>query len=228
MQIRKLALSIATALVASAGLSQAVLTNFTDFNYGGNTASWDIFYGANYLPTFTFATGTVGNPSDTAQAINLVAVNPGYVAGNFGTYATGPLDSNGSTIPGNRELFYTFFANPVKFTITGLVTGTELDNIAFQALVGIGSNGSITNVSLNNVAAATSGITSGVNFWTWNDLNLTQGSRFTLTFETNVQHIAFDAFQIQTDTTVVPEPSTYALIVIGLALVLVRFRKRLA
>ncbi len=230
MKITFKKLAVMAALSLTTGSAQASLAGFTDFGYtGGTTASWDIFYGPNRVKNFSFETGTAGNPDDSAKPFLLNANVPGWVSNVPFSKATGPIDTDGITIPGNRELFYTFFATTVKFTIYGLVTGTEMDDFAFQTLVAPGSGGAITNVQLNGMDAEVEDVNENdVNYWTWSSLNLAQGSTFQLTFEANTIHSAFDAFQIQTSTEAIPEPSTYALMALGLIVVLYRARKRMA
>lgn len=198
--------------------SRAALTAFTDFSLGGTTAGWDIFYGSNYLPTFIFSTGTAGNPiTGSSDNLALIAENPGYMGGNFSTYATGPTGSD-NNVPGDRETFYTFFASEMNFSINGAVAdGETLNSFVFQSLNSSGSAGGLSNVLLNGVAADTSGTNlDGVDYWTWSDLNLTSGTTFSLSFDTLNAHTGLDAMQIQTDVEVVPEPSTYMLIALGL------------
>lgn len=224
----KLALTLAVGFSITS--AHASLSGFTDFEYGGTTASWDIFYGPNRVKNFIFDTGTVGNPDNSPSPFYLKAEVPGWVVNDPFTKASGPTDTDGATIPGNRDLFYTFMAETVKFTLTGYVTGAVMDNFSFQSLLASGSGGGITNVLLNGFSADFEDVNENdVNFWTWSELNLIQGSAFTLTFETDTQHSALDAFQIQTDTQAVPEPSTYALLAMGgLGLFFYRIRKRMA
>lgn len=212
--------------------SQASLINFQDFSLGGVTASWDTFYGPNYQQTFNFVTTGAGNSvSGTTENFMIRAFNPGHIPGPpspANGQATGPIDTDGATRPGNRDLFYTFFATTVKFSLHGTVgVGQTLSDFVFQAHVAAGSAGGISNILLNNVEADDSGVSGvgNVGFWEWDTLNLVEGDHFTLTWETTTQHSALDSFQIQTDAGVVPEPSTYALLGLGL-LTLVVLKRR--
>jgi len=209
------------AVLCTSSLSHAALTNFTDYNLGGTTASWDIFYGPNYEPVFNFTTGTPSNPldSDYDEEFTLTASVTGT--------ATGPAGPT-PPAPGNREYFYTFFATSVKFTIWGMVgEGETLDNFALQILQASGGQGGISNIQFNGAYADVSGVNgSSVQYWTWGDLGLQAGESFKISFEMNTEHSNLDAVQIQMDAQAIPEPSTSLLLGIGTAFALWNTRRR--
>lgn len=219
---------LATAAVAAALLFptrvSATLLDFTDYELGGTTASWDIFYGANYLPVFTFDTGTVGNPIiNSLEPLTLRATVTTWMAGPPAPHrqqATGPI-GNDNQIPGDREQFYTFFGN-VNWDITE-TWDASWNTFVFQARVATGSNTSMASVLFNGLAPTQSGFdtVTGVGTWRWDGLSLADDSTYALTWNTGT-HTGLDAFQIQAG--VIPEPSTWALIALaGVAWI---FRRR--
>jgi hypothetical protein len=233
MKKMKFASFLAAALLSAVSVSHADLAGFTNHNLGGTTASWDIYYGPNYLPVFTFSTGTVGNPivnspGELDLVANVTSWQPGPPIPANGQ-ATGPIDSNGSTIPGNREQFYTFFGS-IAWNVAGLNT-TAMDTFTFQVGIESGSGGSLTNMTLNGIAPSSTGFDSGsgIGFWTWTGLGIAADSNFSLYWNTG-NHIGLDAFQIQSDAilTAVPEPSVTAFGIGAsvLALALLGRRKR--
>jgi len=224
----KLSAILAAALMASATISQAVLTGFTDYALGGTTASWDIFYGSNYQPVFNFPTGTAGNPIlNSTEELNLNVVVNSYIPGPptpSRKQATGPIDTDGSTIPGNRDQFYTFFSDVATWSILGYATGA-MDTLIFQIAEIDVSALSMTNVMLNGSAVTpTFNDTTDVGTFTWSGLGLSSGDSFNITWNTNT-HQSYDAFQIQTDVVVVPEPTAAGLLVASLGVWLIRRRQ---
>jgi len=222
--IKRNAMSLFAALmVAGAGISHATLTDFVDYDLGGYTSSWDTFSSGNYLKNFSYQTGTSGTPSTSEAPMTLNATVPGWAAGGFSTWATGPLDSNGSTVGGNQDLFYTFFASSVLWNIGGTVNSDEpLTEFVFQAKVASGSAGGLTNVLLNGVSESSSDFDAATNVytWTWTDLNYSKGAFYNLTWDTDTQHSVIDSYQVQADAQAVPEPTTWALMALALGAVL--------
>lgn len=203
----------------------ATLADFADFQLGGVTASWDIFYGSNYLPVFQFQTGTAGNPIiNSPEELTLRATVTTWQAGPpmpSNQQASGPIGSD-SSVPGNREQFYTFFAGNINWDITGEASAT-LNSVVFQARILTGSNTSISNLAFNNISPTAMAFDSGtgVGTWQWTGLTLSSGDAYSFTWNTGT-HTGFDAFQIQTG--VVPEPTTWALLLIAGAAALARRR----
>ncbi|GAB4173252.1 MAG: hypothetical protein Fur0032_12850 [Terrimicrobiaceae bacterium] len=208
-------------LVPQAG---ATLTNFTDYGLSSVKASWDIFYGANYLPVFEFEAGTAGNPIlNYVDPLELRATVTTWMPGPPSPatqQATGPIGSGGlmAGVPGDREQFYTFFAGNIDWDITGTVP-EAWETFVFQMNVSAGSGSSVTNVRLNGAEATSSSFDSGTGYgvWQWSGVGLGVGDSFSVTWNTGT-HTGFDAFQIQAG--VVPEPGVWAMIAIaGLGLV---------
>ncbi len=232
MKIRKhLSLSLALAaasLVATPRCAEAVLTDFTDYGLSSINASWDIFYGANYLPVFSFASGTAGNPIlNTLDTVSLRATVTTWTAGPpmpSNQQATGPIGTD-NMIPGDREQFYTFFGN-VAWDITD-TTDALWNSFVFQAKVSTGSNTSLSNVLFNGLTATSSSFneTTSVGTWRWDSLNLASGSNYALTWATGT-HTGIDAYQIQAG--VIPEPSVYALLTLTAGFLLFRKLRRRA
>jgi len=216
------AVSYLTLLQLSAYRCEATLVHFTDYNLEGVSGSWDIFYGANYLPVFEFPTGTTGNPMlDSTSELVLRATVTTWVAGSpapFRQQATGPIGSD-SAIPGDRESFYTFFAGNINWDISG-TAAAAWDTVILQARIDGGSNSSMTNIRFNSLAATTSfDVGTGVGTWRWNGLSVSPGDAYGFTWQSGT-HTGFDAFQVQMG--VVPEPATWALLGLGVAIVMLR------
>ena len=220
-------LLVATALGSTLVSSQATLLNFDDHALGGTTASWDIFYGGNYLPSFSYQTGTTGNPildspSNLTLNMQVVGFKPSFPSPN---YATGPLDSDGGTVPGNHEEFYTFFSSNGAWSINMTTLG-EVDHIVFQIQEIDVDASALSAVFLNGIAGSMTFDTStDVSTWEWTGLNLDAGSNVSLTWTTG-QHASFDAFQLQVDAQAVPEPTVAALMVCSAAALVLRRRVR--
>lgn len=196
------------AIAASAVSSQAAVTNFIDHNLGGITATWDIFAGANRIPSWMFSTVDSGNSIEGYHSdLNLSATVPGYVAGSSMTQATGPIDSDGSTPGGDRQLFYTFFG-AVSWNVSA--TAEEATDTVILLIQNVqGSAGSTSNVTLNGVTATGTTDANRVTTYRWDNLSISSGDAINLTWATNTPHSVFDAFQLQTGT--IPEPSGMVL-----------------
>ncbi len=69
--------------------------------------------------------------------------------------------------------------------------------------------------------------TFGIYQWTWSGLNITSGSSFEITATSSANHVSLDAARLtNTAAAAVPEPSTYALIALGLGVVVIASRAR--
>jgi len=221
---------------AWAGLTSSLhadLSNFTDYQLGGVSASFDIWYGDNYLQQFSYDSGTAGNPLLGSQStITLIADVPNWVdsgpaspaAPQFGN-ATGPIGSGGlqAGVPGNREQFYTLWGNPVDFSIAG-ATETPWETVALQL------NGSaISNPLLNGLAPTsfTYDEDSEYGVAMWQGLGYAQGTNYSLNWSAGGQHHAYDALQLQAGPQAIPEPATIALVLLGAAVfTFYRLRRR--
>lgn len=215
----------------------ATLTDFTDFGYGGLKASWDIFGGPNFLPVFTYATGTPGNPMiNTLSPLTLRATVTTWTPGPpqpQNQQAIGPTGSNFEA-PGDRELFYTYFGN-VNWDISGTTGGLWPGAVLQVKIIPSGNpfdpndptfvnvNTALQNVRLNGVAptATNYDLTTSVGTWTWEGLNIASGSNYAFTWTTGT-HVAIDAVQLQ----VIPEPGTLGLLALAAGSLLVLRRKR--
>ena len=222
--LHKLSITVA-ALGAAVASSQAALTNFTGYGLSGTTASWDVFAGANYLQAFSFSTVDTGNSiTGYTGDLTLNATIPGWVSSSMFTKATGPTGSDGSTIPGNRELFYTFFASQVNWGISGAVEENTA-TVVLQFQNTSGSAGGLSNMTLNGIPAiGSTDPTTLVTTYSWSDLDLETGDAFALAWTNNSQHSAFDAFQLQTGNGAVPEPS--ALVLAGISMLGLTARRK--
>jgi len=223
------AVSCVALLQLSASRCEATLVHFTDYNLGGVSGSWDIFYGVNYLPVFEFETGTIGNPMlGSPSELVLRATVTTWVAGPpapFRQQATGPLGSD-SAIPGDRESFYTFFAGNINWDISG-TAAAAWDTVILQARIDGNSNSSMTNIRFNSLAAATTSFDVGtsVGTWRWNGLSVSLGDAYGFTWQ-SATHAGFDAFQVQMGVVPVPEPATWALLGLGVAIMMLRKNRR--
>lgn len=199
--------------------AEATLANFTDYGLSSVKASWDIFYGANYLSVFEFESGTVGNPIlNSVDPLELRATVTTWMPGPPGPstqQATGPIGQGGlmAGVPGDREEFYTFFAGNINWDISGTVPVTW-ETFVLQMNVSTGSGSPVTNVQFNGTAATSSSFDSltGYGVWEWSGLSLSGGDSFSVTWNTGT-HTGFDAFQIQAG--VVPEPGVWALLAVA-------------
>lgn len=225
---KRFAFAVGLACLMVPAALRADLANFADYELGGVSASWDIFYGDNYLPEFSFDGGTAGNPLlGASSAVTLTAEVPNWVAASaapqFGA-ATGPIGTGdqGAEIPGNREQFYTLWGAPVNFSIQG-TTGEVWDSVVFQF------NGSgILSPEFNGVSPTTSDYDSVSEFglYVWEEIGLGAGQPFDLSWSAGGQHHAYDAFQLQAGPNPIPEPTTVLLVLMGLGIWgLSRYRK---
>lgn len=182
----------------------------------GSISLWDVFPGANYQPGYTFV--AIGEP----LSLNVT---------NAGT-ASGPVDADGGTVPGNRDQYYTFFATSA-FNIAD-TADTNLQTVVLQAKYQPGGGGGLLNVLFNGSTA--SSVVTGLAFtdpgtdyqrqittWTWENINVSQGQAINLAWEMGV-HSTFDAVQL--DLVAVPEPGTLAFLAVGTAALLGLARRR--
>lgn len=224
------------AVLCTSSLSHASLDGFDDYDLGGTTASWDIFYGIKYQPNYSFETGTAGNAVVNGLGENFilgVSVNsfiPGVTPWQHNPangVATGPIEPISGN-PNSGEKFYTYNATSVTFTIYGMVgEGETLDVFVFQVFQDAAGAGGLSNVKFNNSSTLNTSVNgNGVQYWIWSGLGLQENTSFQLTFELNTQHSNIEALQIQMDAQAVPEPSTWMLIGLGSALVLWNTRRR--
>ena len=212
------------AVLCTSGLSHATLDGFDDYELGGTTASWDIFYGPSYQTTFNFTTGSAGNPLDSEYDENFT-----LTASKTGGVATGPSGTSmGEPPPGNRDMFYTLFATNVTFTIWGMVgEGETLNNFVLQISQIPGAPAGLQNVKFNGLSTVNFGANvNGVNYWGWSGLGLQAGQSFKISFDLPDNHNNIDAVQIQMDAQSIPEPSTWMLIGLGSAFALWSTRRR--
>jgi len=211
------------ALAASALSSQAASINFTNYNLGGVTASWDVFAGGNRLPSWSFSTADAGNSiQGYAGDLALVATVPGYTAGNFMSYSTGPIDSDGSTIPGDRQMFYTLFG-AVNWTVSA-VAQEAMTTVVLQVQNYAGSAGGVSNMTLNGITATGTTDAALVTTYAWEGLNIAAGDALNVAWSTATAHSVFDGFQLQTGTGAIPEPS--ALLLVGGSVLGMAFRRK--
>jgi hypothetical protein len=181
--------------VSAAKSSFADLAKFTNFNLSGPTVGWDTFTGTTYQGAYSY----------TVAGLKLDIVNPGHLNGpmNRGVQMTGPLAPTG-------DMFYTFNAAKVNFSITGTAL-TGINRLVLQGQLAPGGLSDMTNISLSNSAATSTGTNAdGVKFWSWDNLAINPGEQFTFTWETGM-HTALDAFQVQSNVAAVPEPTSMLL-----------------
>ncbi|TLD72604.1 PEP-CTERM sorting domain-containing protein [Phragmitibacter flavus] len=221
-----LAIVVSAVLLSTAGRTQAAISAFTNYGYtGGTTASWDLFAGGNYQPSYAFASGIPGNPSTNNVTIGLTAsATPGQ------TYHPGnPAPANPFGPTNANETFYTLWSR-TQFSMVLTVASGTLTDLAFQGLTTAGGFGG-DGVLLNGLAASpenvvpitTDSAVVGIGY-SWSNLNFTAGQTITLTWFNSEAHTGYEAFQLQTNAAVVPEPSR--LMLGGLALGALFMRRR--
>jgi PEP-CTERM motif len=231
----------AAASLAAAGFAHAAPTGYTDYStsLGGSWSLWDAFPAGPVGPPFNLGAASPfsGRSADTGTSGAVMSAS--YGTGFPG--ASGLPDGLGTE---NSEI-YTGGAS-AAFSISAKTMGT-LDTLVLQIKQDAGS-GSMLDTSglesyfvptLNGIVAINSSFgdpftdsaTSDsmvITTWIWTGLDIDAGQLINLSFDGAAgKHISMDGFRIDADTQLaVPEPSTYALIGLGLGVVLWSVRRR--
>lgn len=243
MKVSFLKTLLAAATIAAAGVANASPLGYTDWSAGlGSNASWalwDVFPSGGMGAFGPTAASFSGRSADAGTSG--AALNGSFIGGGPGAL----LLPDG---PGNaNSLIYTGGAS-ITFSLEA-VTTTTLDTFVLQIKQN-GKNGEVMDSSgltsyfspkINGVAFSNSIVGTAfadpisaetsdwvITTWTWSGLGLGSGDAFNLTFSGNFSHKAIDGIRIDSNGQLlaVPEPSTYALIGLGLGAVLWSFRRR--
>lgn len=158
--------------------------------------------------------------------MQVIGYKPSFPGAN---YATGPLGSDGGSVgdAGDREQFYTFMSSNGAWSMN-MAAVQDVSQVIFQVQEISDEQDPLETsvipaIFLNGIAGTLSFDTDTfVSTWTWTGLDVDAGSGLSLTWNTG-QHQGFEAFQLQTDGQVIPEPTAAALVACsGLALILRR------
>jgi hypothetical protein len=222
MKKQSFAAFIATALIATATLSHATLAGMPSTD-GTLFATFDVFPSANF-------TGAAPTQSDTGL---FTATLDNAFTGGQGGVLTGSGDRlySGVLGPGTPSAF--------NLTFDGIAAGT-ISTLSLQLKYTAPSVGaaadfftvSLTGVGSGGTPAFLGTVTEGANTfsvyqWTWTGLNITSGSSFEITANSFADHVSLDTARVtNTAAEAIPEPSTYALIVLGLGAVVIASRAR--
>ncbi|HEY5791782.1 MAG TPA: PEP-CTERM sorting domain-containing protein [Chthoniobacterales bacterium] len=245
--MKKTFLSILTGLALGTGVSHAVTTGLqSDLVSGGSTsyALWDVFPGPYRVGPGAPAGGTAISAwpytftySSSAAPATLTAT--ATASAPFANYITGPTDADGGTIPGNRDLFYTFFA-AVDWKIQSIST-TDVTEMALQISYDTASTLDFSSITLTGNSGGVpapvftrgdefttaGGYNRAVAAWVWTGLDIHAGENFSLAFSNPTSsHFGLDAIRLDTNAEMVPEPSSWLLLGLGAGFILWQRRKR--
>ena len=245
---------VAAVTLASAGLAHATSLNYADYSGSlGENASWSLWdvFPANpagppyYVPTaksFSNLSHTTGDNSGAILQATLSGGNPGALALPDSASTAGSI-----LYTGGATASFTIYAQAVTdistFVLQIKQDGTNPSNPSqsdisgltaeFSPVISINGEAPIA-FSLSQVSAAfaePSGGTEGwtVTTWAWSGLDIGAGDIFSVSFQNAGDHLSMDGFRIDADGQMaVPEPSTYALLAMGVGGVLWMMRRRAA
>ena len=212
MNLNSIRTIIGASLLATASLAQA---NATDASFidVANSVSFDGWNQLNRtrLTAADLATGTASNVAGSGDAILTLLSGPYYPAGS-GLYSGGSQASN----------FLTFIDNTVASNITSIVFQGLINNFANPFSLEL--NLLDSNGSHAGIVATTMEQTDNYYYYTW-DLSGFSSPITSYTLNFNIGFSQSLAFQID-QVAAVPEPSTYAMLMLGLGAVGFAARRR--
>lgn len=246
MKVSFLKSLLAAATIAAAGVANASPLGYTDWSEDlGENASWGLWD--------AFPAGAPWGSAGSVQVgpISNVAVDSG-TAGVSLSATYGPLNPPAGAVPPpliqadgqgvSNGVFYTGGVT-TSFSLLGEAT-SDISLVYLQIKQDLSSApgggdlaGYFTNITLNGVipldAVAGDTFADGsknfsITTWTF-AVNISAGEQFALNFSGGVGgHRAFDGIRIDADGGIqaVPEPSTYAMFGLGLAVALWAARRR--
>jgi len=233
MTIASRSVLAAISLLGMACAAQATLLGLTDplgapSSGSVGYATWDTFVDAD----------TVSN-----SAISILPASP--TSSNTDVFSANLSGSMGGSVTGSGDRIYNGTgATSAAFNLT--ISGTILVNIntiTLQIKLTPPSGYTQTNffnVSLNSTAGSAvltddgtgeivNGGEMGVITYTWTNLDLQADSAFNIVITSPAAgHASVDAFRLDASTSAVPEPSTYAMLLAGVGIVLWVKRRRFA
>lgn len=243
MKLSFRSLLIAGTCLAASGVSYATSVGYTDYSsLLGSNASWslwDVFPGGGVVFGSTKAASfsSLSDSSGTSDAV----LSASFSGGNPGALLI--PDADGTE---NSQLYTG--GSTTSFTISAITTGTLSTFVLQVKQNGANPSGgtdtsgltsyftptlngiAFTNATVGSAFAdPTSATTSDwvITTWSWSGLNISEGELITLSFGGAFAHKSLDGVRIDVDAGLaVPEPSTYALIALGLGAVVWMARRR--
>jgi len=217
MKKQSFAAFIATALIATATLSHATLAGMPSTD-GTLFATWDVF-------------GNVPPGPPPASLFSNLAPNQSDAALFSATLTS---ETNGLLL-GSGDRIYEM-GNPFDLTINGTAAGS-ITTLSLQmkfTAPSVGSSADFFSISLTGGGTAAQAylgsVTEGANTfsiyqWTWTGLSIPASSSLEISISSPAEHVSVDTIRLtNTAAAAVPEPSTYALIVLGLGAVVIASR----
>lgn len=210
---------LTAVLLSAAGLSHATLVGMPS-TAGTEFATWDTFPSASF---------TGNTPSQSATGLFTATLDNTFTGGGggelagagdriySGKFGPGAPSSFNLVVDGTANSLINTLSLQLKFTSPGSGTAASFFSVS---LTGTGSGSQLF------LGAVTEGAnTFNIYQWTWTGLNIPTSSTFEITATSPADHVSLDTVRV-TDTAAVPEPSTYALMGLGLCLVVWHVRRR--
>lgn len=227
---RTLITSIASALVLSAGWAHATLEGLT--NLVGNYAVWDQFQNTGIYPNIVINNqapalepGDTSIPSPTGGDLFSATLSASMGGSTTGGGARIYNGVGAASVPFNVEINGEASGNiniiivQLRFSQPDPSSGYDFDDFFSLALNDV----TATPVVINDNAGIINGSPVGIVQWQWSGLNIAASDSFSLKITSPASgHVSVDAIAIRA----IPEPSTWALLGIGLSAVAFQLRRK--